>query len=84
VRCDPTPPVTVEFRCAECSARTRGSYSASELNRLDRERITGRLALVEAYQRSVSQSMEALADCLAVALQRDLVSADDFAPRRSR
>ena len=39
--------------------------------------------MVDAYERSVAESMEALADCLAAALELDLVGADDFAPRRA-
>ena len=77
------PRVTVDLRCAECSAWTRGSYSASELARLDRQQVEGRLALLQAYERSVCESMEALVQCLGVALERDLVGADDFAPRRA-
>ena len=37
-----------------------------------------------AYERSVAESMEALAACFATALALDLVGADDFAPRRLR
>ena len=73
----------MELRCAECSAWTRASYSAAELERLDAEQVVGRLALVQSYERYVSESMAALADCLAAALERDLVGADDFAPRRA-
>ena len=75
--------VSVDLRCAECGAWTRASYSAAELERLDAEQVLGRLALVRSYERCVSESMEALADCLATALERDLVGADDFAPRRA-
>jgi hypothetical protein len=82
-RSDQAPSVTVDLRCAECSAWTRGSYSASELVHLDRQQVEGRLALLQVYERCVSESMEALAQCLAVALERDLVGADDFAPRRA-
>ena len=73
----------MDLRCAECSAWTRASYSDVELERLDADQADGRLALLESYERCVSESMEALADCLAAALERDLVGADDFAPRRA-
>ena len=76
------PLTTVDLRCAECGAWTHVACSPVELARLDAERSDGRRALVQAYERSVSESMEALADCLGAALQRDLVGADDFAPRR--
>ena len=39
--------------------------------------------MVDAYARSVTESMEALADCLGQAFELDLVDADDFAPRRA-
>lgn len=73
----------VDLRCAECGAWTSAVYSVAELERLDREQYAGRRALQHAYERCVSESMEALADCLGVALRRDLVGADDFAPRRA-
>ena len=77
------PPATVDLRCAECGGWTSASCSAGELAALDREQLAGRLALVRAYEQRVSESMAALADCFGEALQRDLVGADDFAPRRS-
>lgn len=73
----------MDLRCAECSEWTHASCSPVQLARLDRERLEGRLALLKAYERCVSESMEALADCLGAALRRDLVGADDFAPRRT-
>ena len=57
---------------------TRGELAA-----LDRRHSAEREALRSAYERCVSDSMEALADCLAVALERDLVGPDAFAPRRA-
>lgn len=75
--------MTVDLRCAECGRWTEGSYAPRELARLDSQQSEGRRALVEAYERCVAESMEALAQTLGVALQLDLVDADDFAPRRS-
>lgn len=74
-------PAIVDLRCAECGEWTHDSYSPVELVRLDEERVAGRRALVQAYEECVSESMAALADCLGVALQRDLVGPDDFARR---
>lgn len=74
---------TVDLRCAECGAWTRASCSAADLARLDREQLAGRRALQQSYERCVSESMTALADCLGAALERDLVGADDFALRRA-
>ncbi len=79
----PAREFTVDLRCAECGAWTCGTFSACALARLEREHSEGRLALVHSYERCVSESMEALAACLGVAFERDLVGADDFAPRRA-
>jgi hypothetical protein len=48
---------------------------------LDRCQTEWREEIVAAYERSVSESMEALAAILGPALALDLVGADDFAPR---
>ena len=53
-----------------------------EVAELDKRQAASREQLVDAYERSVTESMEALAICFGAALQRDLVGADDFAPRR--
>jgi hypothetical protein len=49
---------------------------------LDRRQSEWREEIVAAYERSVTESMEALAACLVPALDRDLIGADDFAPPR--
>ena len=53
-----------------------------ELAALDKRQAAWRELLVEEYERSVTESMEALAVCLGAALALDLVGADDFAPPR--
>ena len=73
--------MTVDLRCAECSEWTLGTYAPSDLARLERERLAGRRALVAAYERCLSESMEQFADSFAAALGRDLLGPDDFAPR---
>lgn len=72
----------IELRCAECGDWTHATLSRPELAELDRAQIAGRTELLRVYERYVSESMEALALCLGVALEQDLVGADDFAPRR--
>ena len=47
---------------------------------LDRCQSEWREEIVAAYERSVTENMEALATCLGAALDRDLIGADDFAP----
>ena len=52
---------------------------------LDRRQSEWREEIVAAYERSVTENMEALAACLVPALEGDLIGADDFAlpPRRA-
>ena len=73
----------VELRCPECFAYLQESCSRDELAELDKRQSASRELLVEAYERSVTDSMEALAACLGAAFELDLVDADDFAPRRA-
>ena len=49
---------------------------------LDRLQTAWRDEIVAAYEQSVTESMEALVAWLVSALDRDLIGADDFAPRR--
>jgi len=75
--------MTVELRCPECFTWVQERCSRSELAELDKRQAAWRELLVDAYERSVVESMEALAECLGAALELDLVGADDFAPRRA-
>jgi hypothetical protein len=58
----------------------QGCFSKADVEELDRQQSAGRDQIVSAYERSVSESMLALASNLATALEMDLLSADDFAP----
>jgi len=71
----------VELRCPECFAWVQDTLSGAELRALDARQAALRGELVRAYERSVAESMEALAFCLGMALELDLVGADDFGPR---
>ena len=73
----------VELRCPECFTWMQECCSRGELAELDKRQAAWRALLVDAYERSVVESMEALAFCLAMALELDLLGADDFAPRRA-
>jgi hypothetical protein len=75
--------MVVELRCPECDAWLQACCSRGELAEIDKRQAATRELMVDAYERSVAESMEALADCLAAALELDLVGADDFAPRRA-
>jgi hypothetical protein len=75
--------MVVELRCPECYAWLQECCSRGELAELDKLQAASRELLVEAYERSVTENMEALAACLGAALELDLLDADDFAPRRA-
>ena len=72
----------VDLRCPECFTWMQECCTRAELEVLDKAQAAWRAQLVDAYERSVVESMEALASCLGIALELDLLGADDFAPRR--
>src|SRR3954447_26616722 len=74
----------VELRCPECFVVTQACHTAKEMQELDRRQNASRDQIVAAYERTVAENMEALAANLAEAFARDLVGADDFAPRVRR
>ncbi|HVL94595.1 MAG TPA: hypothetical protein VM266_01910 [Solirubrobacteraceae bacterium] len=71
----------VELRCPECGVVMQACHTPQEMEELDRRQTECRDQIVAAYERSVAESMEALAANLREALERDLVGPDDFAPR---
>jgi hypothetical protein len=73
--------VMVELRCSDCMTWLKAPHSKADMQELDRRQAEARAEIVAQYERSVAESMEALAACLGPALELDLVSADDFAPR---
>ena len=75
--------VLVDLRCPECLTHLQAPYSRADMAELDRRQTAWREEIVAAYERSVTESMEALAACLVPALEGDLIGADDFAPRRA-
>jgi hypothetical protein len=72
----------VDLRCPECMTRMQVPFSRTDMAELDRSQSEWREAIVAAYERSVAESMEALAACLVPALEQDLIGADDFATSR--
>ena len=83
MRCDPQDDgsVLVDLRCPDCMTAFQAPYSRADMAELDRRQSEWREQIVSAYERSVAESMEALATCLVAALDQDLIGADDFAPR---
>ena len=74
--------VLVELRCSDCMTWLKAPHTRADMRELDRRQAEFRAVILEQYERSVAESMEALAACLGPALELDLVSADDFAPPR--
>ena len=72
--------VQVDLRCTDCMTVLQLPFTREEMEELDRCEAAFRDEIVAAYERSVSESMEALAAILVPALALDLVGADDFAP----
>jgi hypothetical protein len=70
----------VELRCPDCMTVLQAPFTREEMAELDRSQAACRDEIVAAYERSVSENMEALAAVLVPALALDLVGADDFAP----
>ena len=82
LRCEPKgeSDVLVDLRCPECLTHLQAPFSRADMAELDRRQTEWREEIVAAYERSVTESMEALAAWLVPALDRDLIGADDFAP----
>jgi hypothetical protein len=82
LRCEPQgdDEVLVHLRCPECMTHIQVPFSRTDMAELDRRQSEWREQIVAAYERSVTESMEALAACLVPALDQDLIGADDFAP----
>ena len=75
--------MVVELRCPDCMTWLKAPHTRADMRELDRLQAEFRASILEQYERSVTENMEALATCLAGALDRDLIGADDFAPRRA-
>src|SRR3954447_4374396 len=63
----------VELRCPECEVVMQACHTPQEMEELDRRQSAGRDQIVAAYEASVTESMESLAQNLREALERDLV-----------
>jgi len=75
--------VVVELRCPDCMTWLKAPHTRADMRELDRRQAEYRALISAEYERVVADSMEALAACLASALEMDLVGADDFALRRA-
>lgn len=57
------------------------THTPGAMRALDLRQNAAREQLLAAYENAVNDSMEALASALGAAFARDLLTADDFAPR---
>jgi hypothetical protein len=76
--------VLVDLRCSDCMTLLHVPFTREDMAELDRCQTEWRDEILAAYERSVSESMQALAEILGPALELDLVCADDFAVSRLR
>jgi hypothetical protein len=67
------------LRCGACGAQGEGLVGNAAAQRFDRELDEAQDEMVRAADRLGLEIMSAHAETLAVALQRDLIDADDFA-----
>jgi hypothetical protein len=81
LRCAPKgeEDVLVDLRCPECMTHLQAPFSRADMAELDRRQTEWREQILAAYERSVTDSLEALIACLVPALAQDLIGADDFA-----
>jgi len=70
----------IRLRCPECESCFRATVGARAI---EVGRLEARQVLIAAYEASVDECMSSLADSMAEALARDLLSADDFRTRRA-
>src|SRR6059058_4405884 len=77
----PDGAIALRLRCPECQVAMEGTFPAARVRELDRELAAGRAAVRDCYDRTVRRHMYQELQFLRNALARDLISADDFAPR---
>jgi hypothetical protein len=70
------------LRCGACGARNEGLVANAAAQRFDRELDEAQDEMVRAADRLGLEVMSAQVESLTVALQRDLIGADDFALSR--
>ena len=70
----------VDLRCSDCMTLLQVPFTREEMEELDRCQAEWRDEIVAAYERSVSESMEALAAMPRARARARPLGADDFAP----
>src|SRR3954453_5533876 len=75
--------VQVDLRCSDCMTVLQVPFTREEMQELDRCEAAHRDEILAEYERSVAESMEALAAIVLPPLPMDLVGSDDFAPQQN-
>jgi transcription elongation factor Elf1 len=70
----------IALRCGECGARREELVTNAVASRFDRDLDRARDEIVDEAERLGLEILSTQADALAVALERDLIGVDDFAP----
>jgi hypothetical protein len=78
----PSGRVSLALRCPDCLTWMSGTFAAERVRALDRTLVDGRRELRTLYARIVRENMYRELQALRMALELDLVGADDFAAAR--
>ena len=70
----------IALRCGSCGARSEQLVTNAVAARFDRDLDRAQAEIVDEAKRMSLEIMSTEADALAVALERDLIGVDDFAP----
>jgi hypothetical protein len=74
----------LRLRCPECLTVTSGTFAQERVAEFDRMLVEGKEATIAQYEAAVRHNMEELLARFRIALELDLISAEDFAPSRRR
>lgn len=74
----------LHLRCPECRVWMIGRFEQARVAAYDHSLVSGREAILAEYEALVRHNMEELARSFAMALERDLIGPEDFAPPLAR
>lgn len=74
----------LRLRCPECLVVTSGTFPPERVAEFDEMLLRGKEATMAQYNAIVRHNMEELLEQFRMALELDLISAEDFAPSASR
>jgi hypothetical protein len=74
----------LRLRCPECLTVTSGTFPPERVAEYDEMLVKGKEATMAQYDAVVRHNMEELLDQFRMALELDLITAEDFAPSPSR